>query len=765
VNFARVLKEVLWCLVTEGGISYRRIRLSYGLDDDAVEELRHELISIKRLAADVDGERLVWAPEGLLAGNARGATLPQQPLPPLRPAQPVPTPATSPIPVLARDLPGAERRQLTVMFCDLADSTRLSAQLDPEEMSDLIRAYQELITEAVRRFDGFIAKFMGDGVLVYFGYPYAQGNDAERAVHSGLAIIEAIPALNRQVAGHNGRNLAVRIGIATGLVVVGETIGEGAAREQTVVGETPNLAARLQGAAAPNSVLIATATHDIVGEIFACDGLGAHVLKGIGEPVQVWRVTGLREADDVEFETAAADFPLVGRDEEIGLLRRAWQQTKEEAHGHAVLIGGEPGIGKSSLVDILRRAVRDEGLTRMTFRCSPYHTNSALHPVIEHFRRAAGWQPEDDNVMRFAKLEQLLSGFKSSPQELVPLFAALMSLPLPERSGYAALDFTPEKLKERTEDALVALSLEEAERRPVVEVWEDVHWADPSTLDLLGQLIDQVPTVPLLVVLTYRPEFVPRWPARSHVMSLTLNRLERPQIESLANRLAGGRMLPPEVVDHVVQKTDGVPLFVEEMTKAVLGSNVLRAEGDRYTLSGPLSAISIPASLHESLMARLDRLPTVREVAQLGAVLGREFAYEMLRAISAIDEPRLRDGLGRLVEAELLYQRGRPPRSRYIFKHALIQDAAYQSLLRRTRQQYHRQVAELIESEFAGTVETSPELVAHHYSEAGMPAQAIKYWLRAGQRAMERSAAQEAIGHLKLGSRTIGSACRHAGPS
>jgi predicted ATPase len=283
------------------------------------------------------------------------------------------------------------------------------------------------------------------------------------------------------------------------------------------------------------------------------------------------------------------------------------------------------------------------------------------------------------------------------------------------------------------------------------EVFEDVHWADPSSLDMLGQLIDQVPTAPLLIVVTYRPEFVPRWPARSHVMPLTLNRLERPQIEVLANRLAGGRMLPPEVVEHIVQKTDGVPLFVEEMTKAVLGSNMLRAEGDGYALTGPLSEIGIPASLHESLMARLDRLPTVREVAQLGAVLGREFAYEMLRAIAAIDEPRLRDGLGRLVEAELLYQRGRPPRSRYIFKHALIQDAAYQSLLRRTRQQYHRQVAELIESEFADVAETGPELVAHHYTEAGVPAKAVKYWHRAGERAMQRSGNQEAIGHLTTG--------------
>ena len=331
----------------------------------------------------------------------------------------------------------------------------------------------------------------------------------------------------------------------------------------------------------------------------------------------------------------------------------------------------------------------------------------------------------------------------------MPLFASLLSLPLENR--YPKLNLTPEQLKERTEDALVALTLEEAERQPLLQVWEDVHWADPSTLDLLGQLIDQAPTAPLLIVLTFRPEFVPPWPARSHVRPLTLNRLERPQIEFLATRLAGGHRLPPEVVEHIVQKTDGVPLFVEEMTKAVLSSNVLRAEGDHYSLTGPLSEISIPASLHESLMARLDRLPTLREVAQLGAVLGRDFAYEMLRAITTLDEPRLREVLGRLVEAELLYQRGRPPRSRYIFKHALIQDAAYQSLLRRSRQQYHRQVAELLEQQFADVVEANAELVAHHYSEAGMPAQAVTYWQRAGEKAAHRSANHEAIGHLTAG--------------
>ena len=741
MDFEQVLKEVLWRLVTEGSISYRRIKLSFALDDNGLEELRRELIALKRLAADVDGELLVWAPEGRTVQPERTA-LPQ-PSPALRQAERPPAPAAD------RDLPGAERRHLTVMFCDLADSTHLSTRLDPEDMGDVIRAYQEAVSDAVRRFDGYIAKFMGDGVLIYFGYPNAQEKDAERAVRTGLAILDALPSLNAGIAGGNGTRFAVRIGIASGLVVVGETIGEGAAREQTVVGDTPNLAARLQSLAGPDTILVSAATHDLVGDIFACEGLGAHALKGIAEPVRVWRVAGLQAEEDVEFETTAGDLPLVGRDEEIGLLRRAWQQTREEGHGQVVFVSGEPGIGKSALIDTVRRAVRAEGMTRITFRCSPYHTNSALYPLVEHWKRLAGWQPEDDGAAPLVKLENSLMPYRLSREEAVPLFASLLSLQLGD--AYPKLDLTPEQLKEQTADAIVALSLEEAERQPLLQVWEDVHWADPSTLDLLGQLIDQAPTVPVLIVLTFRPEFVPPWPARSHVKTLTLSRLERPQIEVMATRLAGGKALPAEVVEHIVLKTDGVPLFVEEMTKAVLGSGVLRAEEDRYMLTGPLSEISIPASLHESLMARLDRLPTLREVAQLGAVLGRDFAYEMLRAITALDEPRLRDVLGRLVEAELLYQRGRPPRARYMFKHALIQDAAYQSLLRRTRQQYHRQVAELLESSFTDTVETSPELVAHHYSEAGLPAQAVAYWQRAGENATRRSANQEAIGHLTAG--------------
>ena len=649
----------------------------------------------------------------------------------------------------------AERRPLTVMFCDLADSTKLSTMLDPEDLQEVIRAYQDACTRIILEYEGFVAKYMGDGILVYFGYPKSLERNAERAVRTGLAIVEVMAELNHTLGKNKDIEIAVRIGISTGIVMVGEVVGEGTARERTVIGEAPNIAARLQNLAGRNGIVISSLTKELTGDDFDYDDLGTHELKGVSGLVPTWGVIGLRskstyeEGQDEPDSTTAAP-QLIGRDEEIGLLRRAWQSTREERRGQIVTISGEAGIGKSFLVNGLRAEVRTEGLAVITFHCSPYHTGSALYPLIEHFKRLARWQPEDDVKARVNKLEFALEPYEQSLAEIMPLLASLLSLPLPE-DRYQPLALTPQQQKQQTQDAIIALALEEAERNPLLQLWEDLHWADPSTLELLGLLIEQAPTASLLMVLTGRPEFVPPWPARSHITPITLNRLERSHAEALLARVADMKPLPEEVVDHIISKTDGVPLYVEELTKTILTSNILRDTGERFELTGPLSSLTIPDTLQESLMARLDRLPQVRELAQIGSVLGREFAYEMITGLSTIGDTILQKGLGQLVEAELLYQRGRPPRAKYIFKHALIQDAAYQSLLKRPRQQYHLQVAQLLKNRFPDTVEANPELVAHHYTEAGATEQAVAYWLKAGRRAAQQSAYPEAITHLRQG--------------
>ena len=509
------------------------------------------------------------------------------------------------------------------------------------------------------RFDGYIAKYMGDGVLIYFGFPQAHEDDAERAVRAGLGVVEAIAALNAEVGQAKGVNLAVRIGVATGLVVVGDIVGEGAAEEKAVVGETPNRAARLQGIAPPNTVVIGPATRGLVGGMFEYEDFGTHSLKGITEPVQVWRVVKVSAARSRFEATHEANLlPLVGRQEELGLLLRSWEQSKEGL-GQVVLLNGQAGIGKSRLVEALRDHVAEEGNNWIAFRCSPYYTTSALYPVIEYLQQSLGFERKDTAEGKLAKLEQMFRTYSFPLEEALPLFAALLSVPLPE-GRYPPLKLMPQQHKQQTQDALVAWLMEEAERQPTLAVWEDIQWADPSTVELLGLLIDQSPTVPLLSVLTFRPEFTPSWHTRSHMTPITLNRLERPEIETMIVHLAGGRALPAEVIEHVVAKADGVPLFVEELTKMFLESKLLQEQGDHYALTGPLSNITIPVTLQDSLMARLDRLPTVREVAQLGAVLGREFAYEMIQALGTVDEKTLQEGLGQLVETELLYQRALP---------------------------------------------------------------------------------------------------------
>jgi predicted ATPase/class 3 adenylate cyclase len=655
-----------------------------------------------------------------------------------------PSPAASQIASSAQPAGAdAQRRHITVMFCDLVGSTALSQTLDPEDLRDVMRNYQEAARRVVLRHQGHIAQYLGDGLMVYFGWPHALGSEAQRAIRCGMEFIEATRRLQAPV------ELAVRVGIATGLVVIGDTT-DGEPASQMAVGETPNVAARLQGLARPNTVVVSELTKRLAESSFSWQDLGELALKGIAEGVHGWTIAGVRNDDGEHDSIARPTMPLlVGRDEEIGLLRRAWQQSKE-GHGQVVLISGEPGIGKSVLVEVLSAQLRAEGVLRVIARGSPYYTNSALYPLIEHMKKVVAWQPDAAPEQNLENVERTLGACNLPLERFVPPLASLLSLPLPP-ARYAPLALRPAELKQRIFDDLIEWQLLETERQPVLMVWEDLHWCDPSTLEYLGQLIEQAPTAALCLVLTFRPEFTPPWPSHSHQTPISLNRLERPQIEVLIKQLAKGKGLPQPVIDHVVRKTDGVPLYVEELTKAILGSSILRETAERYEQTGPLSAVAIPATLHESLMARLDRLPSAREVAQLGAVLGREFAYEVMQALGHGDESTLRDGLSQLVAGELLYQRGRPPRAKYIFKHALIQDAAYQSLLKRTRRRYHYEVAQLLEKRFPQQVETEPELLAYHYTGAQMAAEAIPYWLKAAKHAASRSAYREALAQLQSG--------------
>jgi predicted ATPase/class 3 adenylate cyclase len=766
----------MWVLQRDKRVPYRTLQYTFGIDEALLEEIREDL-RFRRLAVDEDGTGLVWtggmppvtppvadvASPPATADTPAVVSSPAAPTPspvietsapshrPTAPAEAMSTDASQDEPATTtestRSAPEAERRQLTVMFCDLADSTRLSQQLDPEDLREVIRAYHQTSAEVIQRFDGTIAQHLGDGLLIYFGWPQAHENDAQRAVHTSLGLVEAITTtLNPRLEREHGVQLAVRLGIHTGPVVVG-AMGGGERHEHLATGDTVNVASRLEGLAAPNTVVISRVTERLVRGAFALEDLGLQVLKGVAEPMPVFRVLGAVARDDDATRAAGVPF-LVGRDEEIGLLMRRWEQSKAGL-GQVVLISGEAGIGKSALVEVLRAHVRAEGLPRIAFHCSPYHQNSALYPVITHLEHLLQFEREDPPEAKLDKLAQRLQQYSLPLGEVVPLVAALLSVPLQGR--YAMPPLTPQQHKQQTLDALVAWLVDEAERQPLLLVWENLHWADPSTLEMLALVLEQTPTVPLCSVLTFRPEFQPPWPTRSHLTPITLNRLERPQVEALITHLTGGKPLPEEVVQHIVTKTDGVPLYVEELTKMLVASDLLREEADAYVLTGPLLTVAIPDTLQDSLMARLDQMNTAKEVAQLGAVLGREFSYAILQAISSQDEATVHTGLAQLVEAELLYQRGRPPRARYRFKHALIQDAAYASLLKSTRQRVHQQIAQLFEARFPELVETQPELMAHHYTAGGCPAQAIVYWQQAGQHAAQRSAYQEAVSHLTQG--------------
>ncbi len=628
-----------------------------------------------------------------------------------------------------------------MMFVDLVGSTALSAALDPEEMGAAIRVYQNAVAGETLRFEGHIAKFMGDGVLAYFGWPQAHEDDAERAVRAGLALVQTVGEL--EAGGHR---LAARIGIATGLVVVGETVGEGEAQERSVVGETPNLAARLQALAAPGSVVISQATRRLVGRLFELTDLGPTQIKGFAEPVAAFRVEGEGSADG-RFEALHGQrlTPLIGRDHELAMLLERWNWAKD-GDGQVVLIAGEAGIGKSRLLHALREKLADEPHFAISHLCSAYHTNSALHPIVAQLQRAAGFASHDEPADRLAKLEALLAQGAEQLDEATPWFGALLGVPTDER--YRAPNLSPQRQKQRTFEVLIEQLAGLARKRPVLQLYEDLHWADPSTLELLDMVVERARGLPVLVVMTHRPQFTPPWSGQAHVTALPVNRLGRRQGAAMALRVTGGKALPAEILDQILERTDGVPLFLEELTRTMLESGLMTDAGDHYELAGPLPPLAIPANLHNSLMARLDRLATVKELAQIGAVIGREFSHELLAAVADRPQEQLESGLDQLVASELVFRRGSPPDATYSFKHALVKDAAYQSLLKSRRQQLHARLAQVFEERFPAVVETQPELLAYHLTEAGLDARAADAWARAGRAALGRSAMREAANSL-----------------
>ena len=632
----------------------------------------------------------------------------------------------------------AERRQVTVMLSDLVGSTALSARMDPEDLREIISAYQKSVAETVQRFGGFVAKYMGDGVLIYFGYPQAHEDDAERGVRTGLELIAAVTALKAPAP------LRTRIGIATGVVVVGDLIGSGEAQERGIVGETPNLAARLQGIAEPNMVVIADGTRKLLGNLFELQDLGPKDLKGIAGPVRAWSALRTSSAEG-RFEALHATglTALVGRQEELELLLRRWS-TAKTGEGQIVLLSGEAGIGKSRLTAALLERLATEPHTRLRYFCSPQHTDSALYPIIGQMERAAGLAHYDDPQAKLDKLDAVLAQTSTLKQDAT-LFAEMLSLPNDGR--YPALEMTPQARRQRTLEALTAQLAGLASQHPVLIIFEDVHWVDPTSVEVLNRTVDRIKTLPVLLIVTFRPEFNAPWVGQSRVASLTLTRLGGSEVAAIIACLSEKKALPADVMAEIVERTDGIPLFVEEMTKAVLEAES-EGEARRTVVAIPSPALAVPASLHASLMARLDQLGPAKAVAQIGAAIGREFSHALLAALVHKPGTELGSALNRLIEAGLLFRQGVPPHATYLFKHALVQDAAYGTLLREPRRALHARIAETLERQFGEMAENQPELLARHCTEAGFIEKAAGLWGKAGERSLARSALVEAAEQL-----------------
>ena len=633
----------------------------------------------------------------------------------------------------------AERRQITVMFCDLVGSTALSEALDPEELRAVMTAYRGAAGDVVARYDGTVAQYLGDGIMVYFGWPNAHEDDAVRAVRAALDVVAAVMTVAA------AQPLGVRIGIATGPVVVGAS-GEGQGDADLAVGETPNIAARVQGVAQPNTVAVADSTRRLLGNAFDLDDLGSHDAKGVSGGLRVHRVAG-ESASESRFEAtrAAGMTPFVGREEEVAMLTRRWSQAKE-GEGQVVLLSGEPGIGKSRITEELNDRLAAEAHTRLRYQCSPYHTNTAFHPIIAQIERAAGFERDDDAEAKLDKLEATLGG--KDGDKAVPLIAAMLSLPI---DRYPSLELSPQRQKDQTIEALADQVVTLAAEAPVLMILEDAHWIDPTTLDAFEPVIEAVQAASILLVITHRPEFTPPWSGFGHMTMISLNRLSRKQAQSVVAQLTGGKALPDQVLDQIIAKTDGVPLFVEELTKTVLEAGFLTESDEAYALDGPLPPLAIPETLQDSLMARLDRLSKAKDVAQIGACIGREFSFDLLTAISPLGEDDLATALKEAIDSALILARGAPPETKYTFRHAFVRDAAYASLLKDRRRDLHARIADALRTKFPETAAHEPELLALHYDRAARPLDAIEFWLTAAQQAAMRADAWEAIAHAKAG--------------
>ena len=716
MSFLDTVVRVKSYLEAQGRVSFRALQREFELSDDALEGLVEELVDVQEVAAR-DGRILSW-----IGGARTEAT------------------ATEPEPAKAPQAAEAERRQLTVLFCDLVDSTRLAAGMDAEDWREVVRGYQEAAAAVVERYGGHVAQYLGDGLLIYFGWPRAHEDDAERAVRAGLGIVEAVALGNDALAAKHRVELAVRVGIHTGPVVVGE-MGGAASREMLAMGDTTNVAARIQGEAARDTVVLSSATLRLVAGIFVIEELGARLLKGARE-VQLHRAlrpSGMRSRLDVAAATGLT--PLVGRDQELGLLSDRFAQVTE-GRGQAVLVSGEPGIGKSRLVQAFRERIAESAHTWLECRFSPYTQDSALFPVLELQRQVLGLGVEVPTEMRVERLEAGLARAGFDLVEALPLMAAFHGLPVPGR--YEEPVLSPEGRRKKTLGFLVEWLLRLGRLQPLVLLMEDLHWVDASTAELLGQTLEQMPREQLLLLATHRPDFEPPWRAKSHLTPMPLTRLTRPQLGNLVRKAARGRELPDTWVEEIIRRSDGVPLFAEEITKTVLETHP-----ELLGAGAPLPTLHIPETLQDSLMARLDALGPVKELAQVGSVLGREFSYALLREVSPMKDAELQAALGSAVREELFYQRGTSLEATYLFKHALIQDTAYGSLLRSRRAELHSAIAAVLAREFPEIAASQPELLAHHHTEAGQIRPAIDQWREAARRSLRRSANKEAIAHLK----------------